>query len=253
MIKDEQTVEVWEKSEHLIRHLSASERGQLFTQMGFGVTTNSWEPPPYRGDCQRRKEVFKNSEIISEYCFNCYKIVVELTTVLELFKLMILFKEFELPDDNNRKCMVEGRPGATSFYKGLVYCRGLEEGNKLHAALKQIIFNEFSPDTPVSLKRGCSEFALTYPEYSKVENGATIMVYPEKWREQEAIAEKNLQPWHSRPILDHYNSGDFNIQDARVMLTWLRYAKTIGDLSHTKICKRPLDRIAGLDYLAPYK
>ena len=79
------------------------------------------------------------------------------------------------------------------------------------------------------------------------------MEYPKEWQEQEAIAEQTLQSGQNKPILDHYNCQDFNIQDARIMLTWLRYATTIGDLSHTKICKRPLARIPGLDYLAPYK
>ena len=97
-------------------------REHKFKQFFRGVTPIKWKNNRHPGTCCRRhKLVFNTFNAIPEYCFDCYKILAEPRSVLELFKLMVVFESMALPDDNTRKCMVETRPGSQGAYKGFMY------------------------------------------------------------------------------------------------------------------------------------
>ena len=194
----------------------------------------------YRGvmsdlDCIRHFVVFDTFKAIPEYCFGCFKVSIEPRTVVELFKLMLVFDRLELPNDNTRKCHVEVRPEIPGAYKGLIYCRNLDEGTEILKVVKTIVGEKISDKIPVSVKRGCSEYKIAYPEYADfADNG---MTYNEEWREHEAYTDKNLVRHIYPAEFDTHNHSGITLRDAVVMRSWLAYAAAIGDLSYLKIFK----------------
>jgi len=192
------------------------------------------------GGCRRHLAIFDEFNIIPKYCFSCYKVIVTPRTVLELFKLMMVFEAMRLPNDNTRKCIVECREKISGTYKGFVYCRSIKEGEELVDTVRQIISDEISNEIPVTLKRGCSEYGLVYPEFPVVAQGSNRMEYIEAWREQERIADDKLQINTKSYKYDTYNRADYTLQDVLTMLYWLRYAATIGDTSYLKIFNQEL-------------
>ena len=71
--------------------------------------------------------IFKQHKIIPEFCFGCYKVQVEVESIIELIKLFLVFNKLDLENNNTRKCMVELRNNVSGFYKGLIYCSGLDQ------------------------------------------------------------------------------------------------------------------------------
>jgi hypothetical protein len=212
-----------------------------------GITTNLWKDS-YTANCERHMLIFQTNNVIPEYCFNCYKILVEPRDVLELFKLMIIFNGIQLPNNNTRKCMVETRAEISGTYKGLVYSQNLEEAKGMLLSLREIISKEISPEITISLKRGCSEYAISYPEYTEFddENIPTMQYRPE-WRDYEKAADENGLAEHFPPILvDNINPKGYTLGDAKVMLNWLKYAATIEDVSYLKIASKPISKLKGL-------
>jgi hypothetical protein len=144
--------------------------GGSMYQVTRGVTQNGWKSAP-RGNnpsgniCRARMVAFNTYNIIPEYCFGCYKVVIEPRNVVELFKLMALIDEISLPNDNTRKCLVEVRPIIDGYYKGFVYCQDLSEGRDLLERMKMEVAEGISEGVTVALKRGCTEYRVAYPEY----------------------------------------------------------------------------------------
>ena len=136
MISDEDVKQLYLNSQKFL-----TEHGGLNThipsqsQFFRGVSEHNWKDQP-SGGCKRHMSVFINFNIIPKYCFSCYKVLVEPRTVVELFKLMVLFEKLKLPNDNTRKCMVEDREEVSGTYKGFVYCTGIEEGKEILIILK---------------------------------------------------------------------------------------------------------------------
>ena len=65
----------------------------------------------YDLNCNRHHKAFNKFNIIPKYCFSCFKIQIELTTVSNLIRLFFIFDQLRLPKDNIRKCFIELRPG----------------------------------------------------------------------------------------------------------------------------------------------
>lgn len=69
--------------------------------------------------------IFDKFDVIPKYCFDCYKVLITPHTIMDLFKLLMIFEKITLPLDNTRKCMVETRDACSGTYKGFIYCRGI--------------------------------------------------------------------------------------------------------------------------------
>ena len=184
------------------------------------------------GGCDRHYNVFNEFNVIPEYCFGCYKILIEPTTVMELFKLLILFEKIHLPDNNTRKCMVETRLDCSGTYKGLIYCRELEESRELCRIVSKAVADEISPNISVTLKRGCTEYNAAYPGYASTQPGIKPMEYNPDWR----ILEENFDKGRT------YSRRESPVQlttcppwEVFAMTFWLGYAATIGDTSYLEI------------------
>lgn len=186
--------------------------------------------------CKRHMAVFNKFNIIPKFCFDCYKVVITPGNIIELFKLMMVFEKLDLPNDNTRKTLVEARQNISGTYTGLIYCLGITEAREVLQIAQNAVSDKISDDIKVTLKRGCSEYALAFPRYAKVTQGATAMKYKKKWKKYEDLADEKMvfdktQP----PRRGTFNRPDFTPREAHAMSTWLTYAATIGDLSYKKI------------------
>lgn len=198
------------------------------------------------GGCKRHKTVFNQFGAIPEYCFDCYKVLITPHTVMGLFKLLMVFERLDLPSNNTRKCMVEGRPKHAGTYKGYVYCRSIEEGGEVLKILQEAVAVDISPHVPVTLERGCSEFARVYPEYAQIRSKAEIMKYPEAWKVHEDFVDDLFAGMPESVAGPSGTDEPYAPWEIFAMQYWLSYAATIGDVSYLKIAGRTVPLVPQL-------
>ena len=204
------------------------------------------------GGCARHQEVFKRFDVIPKYCFDCYKILISPRNVVELFKLLILFERMALPLDNTRKCMVERRGDCSGAYKGFIYCRSIEEGNEVRKIARNMVSEEISPQVPVILKRGCSEYAV-HPGYAQIKPGGVVMQYRKDWQAHEDFFDQNFVLQRSdagvdadMPVVNAEGLAAYTPWEIFCMQYFLRYAATIGDTSYLAIAGMALPPLLNL-------
>jgi hypothetical protein len=197
------------------------------------------------GGCSRHLDVFYKHNIIAKFCFDCFKIEVQPRTVVELFKLLLVFDMIVLPRDNTRKCMVETRPYVSGTYKGLVYARGLSEGRELLRLVRKEVSNNISPDVKVIFKRGCSEHAPAFPRFGQVRPGVPLMDYRDSWRSKELEFDRNYKFRAPEPAFT--TSGIFDSNEIYRMQFWMKYAATIGDESYLVVSGAQLSPLPDLN------
>ena len=183
----------------------------------------------YNLNCKRHFEVFNNFNVIPEFCFSCYKVQVEPKNIIDLLKLYIVFDNLNLKKNNTRKCFIEVRPEIGGLYKGLIYCRGINDAEEIESLLIPIIKTVIDDKTPVAIKRGCSEFAISYPKFKDKSNN---MQYEKSWKEKENIID-NLRLKEDNIVLKDTVSG-LTVNDFLIMRNWMMYAKKIGDNNYDK-------------------
>ena len=213
-------------------------RHQIFR----GISTYSWKGQ-HPASCFRHYTVFNKFGVIPQYCFNCYKVLIEPRSVVELFKLLMLFEKIKLPHDNTRKCICESRDFCSGTYKGFIYCRGMEEARAVLIIARELVSENISPDISIKLKRGCSEFEHAYPKYGRIMPGKVAMKYKKQWKDKENYVDANAA--FSTTEVD---TGAFTYKpsDVFVMRYWLGYAATIGDMSYLQIAGMTLPPIPSL-------
>ena len=183
-------------------------------------------------NCNRHFKIFNNFNVIPEFCFSCFKVTVQAKTVLELFKLYFVFDRLDLKLKNSRKLMIESRKDVSGNYKGFIYCSSVEEGENIKNKLKSILIKNVGNDCSISLKRGCSEFALKYPLYKKASKDVSeMMLYNKNWKKKEEIIDNKIWNKNSKKgIINHSLTGS-TLRDILVMRNWILYARKIGDNS----------------------
>jgi tetratricopeptide (TPR) repeat protein len=234
-----------EIDDDIVRHLYRKCR-DILKNHGLGdyeyPETQAWQGKVIHSDCEHYRTLFNTFDIIPEYCFGCFKVQVEPRTVVELFKLMLVFDVLEFPRANSRKCMVELRPETSGSYKGLIYCYDLEDAQEILTYVQLMVGKLVSRDIPILIKRGCSEYPVAYPEYGRFQDdGTPVMNYDEAWSEYENKLEKILLK-DSDSRLKPRLAG-FTVRDVLVMRNWLRYAATIGDPGSLWISGFPEDHL----------
>ena len=180
-------------------------------------------------NCKRHKTIFNKFNIIPKFCFGCYKVQVEPRSFLELIKLLIVFDQIKLNKNNTRKCMIEMRQEVSGFYKGLIYCAGLEEAYQIANYLGKVVEEKVSSELSVTVKRGCSEYPVSFPDYKEINKSATqLMNYNEDWKSIEQNHD-SLNPIKSNKIIPTLSGVNFH--DILIIQNWIDYAKGIGDTS----------------------
>jgi Flp pilus assembly protein TadD len=198
-------------------------------------------------NCKRHKTIFNKFNIIPKFCFGCYKVQVEPRSVIELIKLLIVFDQIKLDKNNTRKCMIEMRQEVSGFYKGLIYCTGLEEAYQVANYLKKVVEEKISSELSVMIKRGCSEYAISFPDYKEInKSGPEQMSYNENWKSIEKNYD-SLNPIKSNKIIPTFSG--ISLHDILIVQNWIDYAKGIGDtslnlLGQTKVFSPRIFKIA---------
>ena len=181
-------------------------------------------------NCTRHKTIFNKFNIIPKFCFGCYKVQVEPRSILELIKLFVVFDQIKLVKNNTRKCLIEIRPKISGFYKGLIYCSSLEEACQIADYLGIIIKENIGSGLHAVVKRGCSEYPISFPNYKVInKSGAQLMNYNEDWKLIEE-GHDSTNPIKSNKIITPSLSG-LNLHDVLIIQNWIDYAKGIGDPS----------------------
>ncbi len=194
-------------------------------------------------NCNRHFKVFKKFNIIPEFCFSCYKVQINLKSVIDLIKLYFIFDKINLKNNNTRKCAIELRDKVKGNYKGYIYCSELIEATKIKEKLNKILFNEKLNNFKIEIKHGCTEYYKSYPKFKKINfEGEQEFNYNENWRKQENIIDK-LEPIRSeenKKILVQSSKG-INLSDILIIKNWISYAHIIGDHSYKKIYDNHID------------
>lgn len=212
-----------------------------------GLPSHLWKDTHPAG-CLRHKTVVNTFGVIPKYCFDCYKVLISPRTVVELFKLLMIFEKLALPNDNPRKCMAERRDYCTGTYKGFIYCRGMEDAKEVSRIVREVIAEDIAPEIPVTTVRGCSEFAKYQPEYARISPGAVLMQYNKGWQFYEDFVDENFIIDKSAyiPELTASDKAAYPAWEIFAMQYWLRYAATIGDTSYVTIAGKTLPPMPGL-------
>jgi hypothetical protein len=179
-------------------------------------------------NCKRHKSIFDQHNIIPKFCFGCYKVQVEPNTILELIKLFVVFDQLKLDENNTRKCMVELRPEISGFYKGLVYCSGLNQAIKVKEIIDIAIKEHIRSGLSSKIKRGCSEYPISFPDYQEINtSGPQLMNYNEAWN----TIEENHDRKHPINAKDNQRPtlSGLNLEDVLIIRKWMDYARGIGD------------------------
>ncbi len=108
-------------------------------------------------NCERHLEIFAKHEIIPKFCFNCYKVQINLDNVLELLKLYFYFNNLVLKNNNIRKCIVELRDKVIGNYKGYIFCNSIIEAENIKKIISKDL-NENLNINKIEIKHGCTEY-----------------------------------------------------------------------------------------------
>ncbi|ACL06232.1 hypothetical protein Dalk_4554 [Desulfatibacillum aliphaticivorans] len=102
--------------------------------------------------------IFDHFGFIPSRCMECWKVVVNPRTVKELFLLLEVEKGLGLAS----KCGIEVRDYTHALYGGYFYGNSVEEGRNIYEIVRAAVNEHISPEIPVVLKRGCTEFEMKF-------------------------------------------------------------------------------------------
>jgi len=160
--------------------------------------------------CEYWMPLFKLTGIRPTRCFSCWKVVVRLSALSDLFKLHD-FMKFDF--GNPCKCGWDNRPYTSGVYAGYFYCDSKEIGlnvlEKVRAGLKGILEH----DNSITLKRGCTEMEVKHKN---------------TW--DHSITDKLIEGMFNQNV--HIPDGDQpqpEIVRIHVMRRWIENASRAGD------------------------
>ena len=196
-------------------------------------------------NCFRHFKVFNEFNIIPKYCFSCYKIQINLETVVDLIKLFLIFDKVELEKNNTRKCIIETRNKIEGNYKGYIYCRKQSEAESIKNIILQIMKEEQIVANKITLKHGCSEFYESYPKFEKINiNNNEEFKYNNTWEAFEKVIDsREPKRIESDKKIWSQSVKGINLSDILIINNWISYAQIIGDESYKKIYDRKLNNI----------
>lgn len=181
-------------------------------------------------NCDRHFKVFNSQAIIPEFCFECFKIVIEVNNILDLIKLYFVFDNLYVGLRNNRKVMVEQRPNVSGQYKGFVYSQNLQELDEIANNLQKIIKKNIGDNFTITKKRGCTEFSQKYPNYKEIKKDK-MMSFKTEWKDKEKYIDGKIYNKNSeKALINKYLSGN-KLNDILIIRNWLKFAKANGDKS----------------------
>jgi len=126
--------------------------------------------------------------------------------------------------------MIELRPNVLGSYKGFIYCSSVEETNAILEIISPIINKSIT--SKIKIKRGCTEFAKSFPSYKETDKeNKYFMKYKGEWEKKEKIIDnigiKNLE--------ENQELQGLSVSNVLIINNWLNYAKKINDLTYKHI------------------
>ncbi len=201
----------------------------------FPISTNEDLSQAFRRDsanldCERHFKVFNEFGVVPKHCFGCFKVQIETSSVLDLIKLYLIFDRVDPSEGKTRKCMIEMRPEFSGLYKGFVYCSEFEEATTLARSVHRVLVGAMGVGDGISVtvKRGCSEYGLMFPEYKTLpDNDQLCMDYPSQWAQIEAEYDGR---WPNRLLAKRGpTKNGFTLSDVLTINNWISFAKGAGD------------------------
>jgi hypothetical protein len=142
-------------------------------------------------------------KVIHSQCYDCYKVVVEPRNVKELFQLHDIMAQLNYYS----KCGIEKRPWVGRQYGGYFYNDSIGEGREKYDTVRAAVSKHISPDVPVKLKRGCTEFEMRRGPSDK-------WIYTNEDKFWDAMCEK----WTDIPLDDSEQSGILKVHIRKMWL-----------------------------------
>jgi len=214
-------------------------------QMGLGKSAKTWANyEKYPAQCKRHKLLFRKYNVIPRNCWDCYKVEINPNSVLELFKLVFLFRTDAIMRSNTMKFFLHPDKNIPINYAALFYFQSLTEAETTSKHIQEMIKTKINPNISIKVKRGCTDFNNFLPGYADVNlNWDSLVEDKEKWINIELMFDQRNEAKKIKPIIyDSYPANKyFNYKDFKVMLTWLQFAKSIGDQSYLKVTQTSLD------------
>ena len=194
-------------------------------------------------NCDRHFKVFNKFKVIPKFCFNCYKVQIELANVVDLIRLYFLFDNIILKKNNIRKCIIETRANIKANYKGYIYCENLNESKDIFNMINYHIPKLGITNHKVFIKHGCSEYAEEYPKYKKINlDGPQEMKFNDEWLQKEKIIDNQMLTRNKEDETRFTETlVGMNLYDIFIIKNWLNYAKIIGDKSYKEIFEKKIN------------
>jgi tetratricopeptide (TPR) repeat protein len=126
-------------------------------------------------NCERHKRIFNKFNTIPKFCFNCIKIVIFLDDPYDLIRLVLFFDQYENLFKFDRKCMIEKQ---NEKFKAYIYFDSIELAKKVSKEITPIMEVLVGQKIKYEIKRGCSEYAVKYPDFKDINQN---MTYPKEW------------------------------------------------------------------------
>ena len=128
--------------------------------------------------------------------------------------------------------MIELRPNVEGKYKSLIYCSDLNEAESISKKLKILIDDTINNNIMVDIKRGCTEFSMSFPQYKDYKSNS--MKYDESWKKKEELIDNKFPNLLKNKINKETISG-ITLNDILVIRNWICYAKLVGDNTYKMI------------------
>lgn len=175
--------------------------------------------------------VFMHLNFIHSMCMECWKVVVKMNSVVQLFKIYEWQKNFTQNDmgkDRFCKCGIEQRHYTNYNYGAYFYNRGIEQGKLRHAQVFKAMQELFGKDNvssvpgsvgqgkvEVILKRYCTEFELKLGPTDKYE--------------RPAAADEMEKALNEAFLLEKFCPGQPDFLLRHIQFKWLEHAWMRGD------------------------
>jgi len=158
---------------------------------------------------------FDEFKFIPRHCLEkCWKTVISVDTVLELFKLRDILIKLQLPS----KCGIDVRTYSYNVYDGFIYGDTLGQGQRYYEIIRDALKHTI-PKARIILKRGCTEFEQEFPDSKKWGLSEENMLL-------EHFLDAILEP---PPIVDGGIGMQGGFATCEVFQIWIKYAHGIRD------------------------
>jgi len=164
--------------------------------------------------------IFGKLGFVHSFCYDCYKVVARPKTVVQLFKMLDLQKEMNLPS----KCGVEVRSFVPHYYGAYWYTRSIEEGQEVYHRVRTKVDYEIDKGISIVLKRACTEYEMEFGDSSKWE-----------MPENQAEKEKEFEEIYTRDLKAPYKTP--SKIEAYIKSKWIVFAATqkIPDMTYLEL------------------